>query len=111
VTGTTRAVLWISSDAPSADIVARLIDVYPDGYAAPLLDGAARVHIVEGGRPQQVTIDLGTTSNLFESGHRIRIDISGSSFPKLEPNPHAASDVLYHDPRHPSYIELSVNAR
>ncbi len=111
VTGITRVALWVSSDAASADFTAKLIDVYPDGYAAPLLDGAMRIRKVAAGVPQEVVIDLGTTSNLFEAGHRIRIDISGSSFPKLEPNPNASNDVIYHDARHASYVELSVNSR
>jgi predicted acyl esterase len=63
--------------------------------------------LTEGG-PQEVAIELGTTSNLFQLGHRIRIDISGSSFPKLEPNPEAAHDVVYHDARHASCVDLSV---
>ena len=111
VTGPARVVLWASADAASADFAAKLIDVYPDGYAAPLLDGATRIHRLAVGEPQQVVVELGTTSNLFAAGHRLRIDLSGSSFPKLEPNPAAAHDVIYHDARHASYLDLSVNSR
>jgi hypothetical protein len=111
VTGATRVVLWVTSDAASADFTAKLIDVYPDGYAAPLLDGATRINRVATGQPQQVVIEVGTTSNLFETGHRIRIDIAGSSFPKLEPNAEAAHDIVYHDARYPSYVDLPVNSR
>ena len=76
-----------------------------------LLDGATRIHKVATGHPQQIVIELGTTSNLFEAGHRIRIDIAGSSFPKLEPNAEAAHDVIYRDLRYPSYVDLPVNSR
>ncbi len=93
VTGTVRAELWVSSDAPSADLVVKLIDVRPDGYAAPILDGAQRVRM-HGKAPQEVVIGLGTTSNVFERGHRIRVDVTSSSFPKLEPNPNRARITL-----------------
>jgi hypothetical protein len=111
ITGKVRVTLWVSSDAPSADFTAKLIDVYPDGYAAPLLDGATRIRKLRSGEVQTVTIDLGTTSNLFAPGHRLRLDISSSSFPKLEPNPNPAHDVLYHDPHHLSYLELLVQSQ
>lgn len=107
VTGKVRVMLWVSSDAPSADFTAKLIDVYPDGYAAPLLDGGKRVALTKN-VPQKVIIDLGTTSNLFAKGHRIRLDVSSSSFPKWEPNPNAARNSIYHDPKHASYVELPV---
>ncbi len=111
VTGKTSVTLWVSSDAPTADFVAKLVDVYPDGFAAPLLDGASRVRVEKAGQPQEVVIELGTTSNLFAAGHRIRLDISGSSFPKLEPGSHQAHNTIYHDARHASFIQLSVNSR
>jgi putative CocE/NonD family hydrolase len=111
VTGKVRVTLWVSSDAPSADFTAKLIDVYPDGYAAPLLDGATRVPHIKPGEPQQVVIELGTTSEFFAAGHRIRLDVSSSSFPKLEPNPNPAHDVVYHGGRHGSYLEISTNSQ
>lgn len=111
LTGFVRAVVWVSSDAPSADFTAKLIDVYPDGYAAPLLDGATRVRMVPGAEPRQVAIELGTTSNLFQPGHRIRLEIAGSSFPKLEPNANPARDVIYHGAKLASFLEISVNSR
>jgi putative CocE/NonD family hydrolase len=109
VTGKVRAYLWVSSDAPSADFTAKLIDVSPEGYAAALLEGATRLPHIQPGKPQQVVIELGTTSQLFAAGHRIRLDVSSSSFPKLEPNSNPAHDVVYHGARHASYIELSAS--
>jgi uncharacterized protein len=105
--GAVRARLWVSSGAQSADFTAKLMDVYPDGYALILGDGQLRVPTTPG-RPQAITIDLGSTSNRFAAGHRIRLDISSSNFPKIEPNPNPARNAVYHDARKPSYIELPV---
>jgi putative CocE/NonD family hydrolase len=107
VTGKVRATVWISADAPSADVVLKLIDVYPDGYAAPLLEGWQRAH-TDGDSPRQVNIDLGTTSVRLPAGHRIRVDVTSSSFPKLEPNPNPARIVIYSDAMHPSFIEIPL---
>jgi len=96
VTGKIRARLSISSDAPDTDFTAKLIDVYPDGYALILADGIIRTRyrngqtkseLMKSGKTYEVPIDLGSTSNLFAAGHRIRIDISSSNFPHREPNP------------------------
>jgi putative CocE/NonD family hydrolase len=106
-TGTPSAALWVATNGPSTDFIAKLIDVYPDGYAAILLEEGVRVNR-HGREPQQLTVDLGTTSNLFARGHRIRLDVASSSFPKLEPNPHAATNSIFHDAKHPSYLELPV---
>ena len=109
VTGIASAMLWVSTDAASTDFTARLMDVYPDGYAAILLEEGIRVRR-HGPGPQQVTISLGTTSNLFSKGHRIRLDVSSSSFPKLEPNPNPATNSIYHDATHASYLELPTDS-
>jgi uncharacterized protein len=127
VTGTIDLWLWASSNREDTDFTATLIDVYPDGYAMNLAEGQIRASYRDGNqklerlKPETIyrfNIDLGSTSNLFESGHRIRLDISSSRFPKLEPNAGVASassnrrlratNTLYHDAQHPSYLELSV---
>ncbi len=118
-TGPVLARLWISSDRPSTDFTARLIDVYPDGYAMNLAEGQIRLEPLRPGKVQEITLDLGSTSNLFEKGHRIRLDISSSSFPRLEPNPGTgeagmwlkrapATNSLYTGARFPAYLELTV---
>ncbi|MDQ6760517.1 MAG: CocE/NonD family hydrolase, partial [Acidobacteriota bacterium] len=107
ITGAPSAALWVSTDAPSTDFTAKLIDVYPDGYAAILLEEALRVQR-QGTGAQQIVITLGSTSNLFARGHRIRLDVSSSSFPKLEPNPNPAHNAIYHDRAHTSYLEVPV---
>ena len=105
VTGRPRVRLWVSSDAPSTDFTAKLIDVYPSGYAMHIADGQLRIQPT-GKEITEVVIDLGYTSSLFTAGHRLRVDISSSNYPKFETNPHNANNVVYHEPAHPSRIEL-----
>ena len=134
VTGEIEAHLWISSDAPDTDFTAKLIDVYPNGYAFILADGELRARYREAFEASQllrpgavypIAIRLGATSNLFGVGHRIRLDISSSNFPKFLPNPNTggamgdwgrprkARNAVYHDPKHASYVVLPtvVDAR
>lgn len=129
VTGKIRATLWVSSDAVDTDFTAKLIDVYPNGYALIVTDGQIRMRYREGfarakmmnpGAVYQAVIDLGSTSNLSAAGHRIRLDISSSNYPQFEPNPNTgepsglwtrrvkARNVVYHDRRHASYLELPL---
>jgi len=102
VTGPVRVRLWISSDCPDTDFTAKLIDVYPpsadypDGFAMNLTDGVLRVRyrdswespqMMTPGRIYAITIDAFPTSNLFRRGHRIRLDVSSSNFPRFDTNP------------------------
>jgi len=132
VTGKLRARLWISSDAPDTDFTAKLIDVYPNGYALILADGQIRARyrsgferaqMLEPGRVYPVDIDLASTSNLFAAGHRIRLDISSSNYPKFDPNPNTgeaagrwtrrvkARNSVWHGGARASYVELPVVGR
>jgi putative CocE/NonD family hydrolase len=127
VTGSVRTVLWISSDAPDTDFMAKLVDVYPDGYALIISDGQIRtryrnslekLELMKPGRIYRVTVEVGSTSNRFAAGHRIRLDISSSNYPRIESNPNTgeppnrwtrrvkARNTVYRDRRHPSYLEL-----
>ncbi|HLJ13096.1 MAG TPA: CocE/NonD family hydrolase [Bryobacteraceae bacterium] len=117
ITGMIRATLWISSDAPSTDFTAKLMDVYPDGYAMNFADGQIRASDRDGftrseplkpGKIYRVEIDLGSASNLVARGHRVRLDISSSNYPKLEPGASEARNTLYHDTGHASFVELPV---
>jgi len=129
VTGKIRARLWISSDAVDTDFTAKLIDVYPDGYALILADGQIRARYRRGfdkpllmkpGEVSEVQIDLGSTSNLFHTGHRIRLDISSSNYPRFEPNSNTgepagrwtrrekARNTVYHQSGRASYVELPL---
>jgi len=75
-------------------------------------EGLDRMVPMQPGKVYKTTIDLGATSNRFAAGHRVRLDISSSNFPKTEPNPNPARNAVYHDAGRPSYIELpEVTAR
>lgn len=102
VTGAPRAVVWVSSDAPDTDLFAKLIDVYPDGRALLISEGQLRMRYRNGygqasllkpGELYQVRIQLGSVSNLFAKGHRIRLDITSSNFPHFEPNPNTGAAI------------------
>jgi hypothetical protein len=95
ITGPVTVALWASSSAVDTDFTAKLVDVRPDGYAQNLVDGIIRARyresasaprLIEGGRPYLFTIDLWATSNVFLPGHRIRIEISSSNFPRFDRN-------------------------
>jgi len=107
VTGRVTAKLWVSSTAASADFTAKITDVYPDGFALILGDGIRRVAI-ESGKSTRIEVDLGTISNLFAKGHRIRLDVSSSNYPRAEPNANAGSQSIFHDPLRPSLVELPI---
>nr|BBH90909.1 X-Pro dipeptidyl-peptidase [Thermosporothrix sp. COM3] len=131
VTGPITVHLWAISSAPDTDFVARLIDVHPDGYAQNLTDGIIRAryrHATHGGTPSllepgkayEYDIDLWATSNLFKKGHRIRLDITSSCFPRWDRNLNTGHDIgtdsemavahqtILHDADHPSYIVLPI---
>ncbi|HET8845666.1 MAG TPA: CocE/NonD family hydrolase [Ktedonobacteraceae bacterium] len=131
VTGPIKVYLWAVTSAPDTDFVARLVDVYPDGYAQNLTDGIVRARhrnfasggapeLLEPGRAYKYEIDLWATSNLFKAGHRIRLDITSSSFPRWDRNPNtghefgvdselvSANQTILHDSEHPSCVVLPV---
>jgi len=111
VTGRVTVRLRVSSSAFDTDFTAKLIDVYPpnedypDGYDLLLNDsiircrfrnGFEREELLEPGEEVEVTIVLPPTSNLFAVGHRIRIDVSSSNFPRLERNPNTGEPIGRH---------------
>lgn len=131
VTGPITVHLWATSSAPDTDFVARLVDVYPDGYAMNLTDGIIRARyrgfahgeapsLIEPEKAYEYTIDLWATSNVFKAGHCIRLDVTSSNFPRWDRNPntgHAlgagaelaiAHQTILHDADHASYVELPV---
>jgi putative CocE/NonD family hydrolase len=119
VTGPVTVTLWACSSAPSTDFVARLCDVYPDGRSIHLTDGILRVG-GEPGRPAEHHIDLWATSNLFRAGHRLRLQVTSSCFPRWDRNLNTgeatgvgtemavARQTILHDPDHPSRIRISI---
>lgn len=111
VTGRPTVHLRISSSAVDTDFTAKLIDVhppnqdYPDGYdmlindsilRCRFRDGFEREELMEPGRVYEITIPLPPTSNLFAAGHRIRLDVSSSNFPRLERNPNTGEPIGFH---------------
>jgi putative CocE/NonD family hydrolase len=117
VTGRVRVVLHAQSSAPSTDWVARLCDVLPDGRSFNLCDGILRVFSGAQER-HRVEIDLWSTSNVFLRGHRLRVHVTSSCFPRWDRNLNTGNqrDTVYevahqriwHDPARPSYIEVPV---
>jgi putative CocE/NonD family hydrolase len=130
ITGPVRVQLWACSSAPDTDFVARLVDVYPDGRAYNLTDGIIRARFRDGrsasllqpGRPYSFDIDLWATSNVFKAGHRIRLQVCSSNFPRWDRNPNTghpfgqddelrvAEQTILHDAEHPSHVVLSLVA-
>jgi hypothetical protein len=138
VTGPVAVVLWVATSAPDTDFTAKLLDVYPPspghplGYALNLTDSIARLRYRNGrergdpvrpGEPVQVTITLYPTSNLFVAGHRIRLDVSSSNFPRFDVNPNTgepigrdrrrvvADNTVFHERGRPSRVVLPVIPR
>jgi putative CocE/NonD family hydrolase len=129
VTGPIRVLLYVSSTAADTDFTAKLVDVFPDGYARNLTDGILRLRYRESlehpvaGKPGSIypiVIDAGVTSNTFKAGHRIRLDISSSNFPRFDRNPNtgrpiadetelrAAAQTVYRGRQYPSHVLLPV---
>ncbi len=95
VTGNLDVVLYVSSSAKDTDFTAKLIDVYPDGRAFNIEEGILRARYREGqhktvwmseGEVYELRIDMDATSNYFGPGHRIRLEISSSNFPRFDRN-------------------------
>jgi uncharacterized protein len=135
VTGPLIVKLWASSDSPDTDFTAKLIDVYPPNADYPAgidlnigdsivraryRNGSAKAEMLEPGKPYEFTIEMYPTSLVFRRGHRIRLDISSSNFPRFDVNPNTgeplndnrswriAENTVYLDPVRPSRILLPV---
>ena len=129
VTGPVVLKLFASTDCRDTDFTAKLVDVFPDGRAINLTDGILRGRYRSGtdrqellvpGEIYEFTVDLWVTSNVFRAGHRIRLDISSSNFPRFDRNPNTgnpfgldaelrtAHQTVYHDGARPSRLILPV---
>ncbi|MEO7649006.1 MAG: CocE/NonD family hydrolase [Bryobacteraceae bacterium] len=138
VTGEISVTLQASSSALDTDFTAKLIDVYgpsrdfPAGFDLNLEDGILRARfreslreekLMEPGRAYPMTIHMYPTSNVFKKGHRIRVDVSSSNFPRFDLNPNTgeplgrhrrmvtAVNTVYHERSRASYITLPVVER
>ena len=111
ITGRGKVELWIASSAVDTDFTAKVVDVYPpnddypEGYDMLINDSIIRTRfresferevMMEPGTPYLVRIRLPPTSNVFAKGHRIRIDVSSSNFPRLERNPNTGEPIGRH---------------
>jgi len=129
VTGPIKAVLYVSSSARDTDFTVKLLDVAPDGTAYNLQEGIMRARYREGyrtpvfmekGGVYKLEVDLQATSNVFLPGHRIRVEVSSSNFPRFDRNMNTggvnwdeskwvtATNTIHHSARHPSHILLPV---
>ena len=119
VTGPVKVRLWAATSAPSTDWVARLCDVFPEGRSLNLTDGILRVRD-EPGVAREREIDLWATSNVFRAGHRIRLQVTSSCFPRWDRNLNTGEPVgegsrmevarqtVLHDAARPSRVLLPV---
>lgn len=95
VTGPVSAVLHVTTSAPATDFTAKLVDVHPGGRAYNVTDGIVRRRYPAGSdtTPREITIDLWPTSMLFRAGHRLRLEVSSSNFPRYDRHPNTSGDV------------------
>ena len=129
VTGPVTVKLWAASSARDTDFVAKLIDVWPDGFAQELCHGIVRARyresfdqpsLIQPGQVYEYTIQVNPISNLFKPGHRIRVDISSSDFPNFDRNHNTggadyaeatlvtARQTIFHNRARPSRMILPV---
>lgn len=132
VTGYVTVELYAATTARDTDFTAMLVDVSPDGYARYLTDGIVRARYrtttekaeeVVPGKLYKYTIDLWATSNLFRAGHKIRLYVSSSNFPRFNRNLNTgemnfgasrmlkAQQTVYHEADHPSAVVLPIIPR
>ena len=134
VTGPVTLTVYVSTSVPDTDITGALVDVHPDGRAELLTEGILRARyrdslsapeLLEPGRIHELRVDLWATSNVFGVGHRIRLEVSSSNFPRFDRNPNTggviattgpdelvtAVTTVHHDRHHPSQVTLPVIAR
>jgi putative CocE/NonD family hydrolase len=135
VVGPVEVTLYAASTALDTDFTAKLVDVYPPskdypaGYELNITDGIiraryrnspAKAELMKPGEVYKFVIEPFPTANVFKKGHRIRLDISSSNFPRFDVNPNTgeplgmnrrtttADNSIHHDPRYPSNIVLSI---
>src|SRR5208337_2922153 len=129
VTGPVSLELYAKSSAVDTDFTAKLVDVWPNGFAQNLAEGILRARFRESsaaarplvpGKIYEYKIDLWSTSNVFLKGHRIRVEVSSSNFPRFDRNLNTGKDAstdstfvkatnaIIHDQKHPSALILPV---
>jgi len=129
VTGPVSLEIYVSSSAVDTDFVGKLVDVSPNGFAENLTDGILRARyrvsmekpeLMNPGEIYKLTINLWSTSNVFLAGHKLRLEVSSSNFPRFDRNLNSGEDpengtrmvkatnVIYHDRDHASVLVLPI---
>ena len=129
VTGPVHVDLFARSSTTDTDFTAKLVDVGPDGFAQNVTEGIVRARYrnsqetadpLKPGEISNLTIDLWSTSNVFRRGHRLRLEVSSSNFPRFDRNPNTGEDsahaskfvpslnTILHDSEHPSALFLPI---
>ena len=117
VTGPVTVNFWASSTASDTDFAAHLVDVAPDGTARQISGGRVKAtHYPDEANPRplvpgeiyQLAIEIWPTSRVFDTDHRIRLELSSSEVPLMSINPNPAIDTIYHDAAHPSHVVLPI---
>ncbi len=129
VTGPVSLRLYAATTATDTDFVAKLVDVFPDGAAYNVAEGVIRARFRAGllapspvtpGVVTDYTIDLANVSILFRAGHRLRLDITSSNFPRIDRNMNTGNPLgedaegipavqsIHHEPAYPSHLLLPV---
>ena len=129
VTGPVSLDLYLSSSAVDTDFTGKLVDVWPNGFAQNLTEGILRLRYrnsqakPELANPHEVyhvSVDLWATSNVFLAGHKLRLEVSSSNFPRFDRNLNTgeeqargthmvkATNVIYHDKARPSALVVPV---
>ena len=132
ITGPITVTLFAASSARDTDFTATLVDVFPDGYAHMIQEGIVRARyrnsgseasLLEPGKTYEYKIDLCATSYVVKQGHMVRVEISSSNFNRWDRNPNTgneygidaettkATQTIYHDKEHPSYLTLPIIPR
>ena len=132
VTGPVTVTLYAASSAVDTDFTAKLVDVEPCGCARNLTDGIIRARyrkprqpasLIQPGEVYEYAIDLWATSNVFKKGHRIRLEISSSNFPRFDRNTNTGGPIgaetrlvpalqtVFHDGEYPSHVSLPLVPR
>ena len=125
VTGPVSLDLYVSTSAVDTDFTGKLVDVWPNGFAQNLTEGILRLRyrdsqekpeLANPGEIYHITLDLWSTSNVFLAGHKLRLEVSSSNFPRFDRNLNTGEDqaratrmlkatnVIYHDKTHPSAL-------
>jgi uncharacterized protein len=129
VTGPVSLDLYVSSSAVDTDFTGMLVDVWPNGFAQNLTSGILRLRyrnsqekpeLANPGETYHITVDLWATSNVFLAGHKLRLEVSSSNFPRFDRNLNTgeeqargtrmvkATNVIYHDKLRPSALVVAI---